>query len=55
MFPGLFSGRLGVGVVEESMGPSEMQCTCLGGLELGGLHAEKRGDNRQKKFLQVIL
>ena len=32
VFPGLFSGRLGVGVVEESMGPSEMQCTFLGGL-----------------------
>ena len=42
-------------MVEESTGPSEMQCTFLGGLQLGGLHAEKRGDNRQKKFLQVIL
>ena len=28
----------------------ELQCTFMGGFQLGGSHAEKRGDNRQKFF-----
>ena len=28
---------------------------CLGGLQLGGSHAEKRGDNRQKKPLLHLM
>ena len=38
--------------MEESMGLLELQCTFLAGLQLGGSHAEKRGD---RSFLQVIL
>ena len=36
--------------VKESMELLELQCTFMGGFQLGGSHAEKRGDNRQKFF-----